>query len=74
MLLGLASEGTSTVSVGLRGFGDEKSPSESRGVLSDRRLGISHRRMVEVPLAVHNRWSSMTTILLIPSQECFVES
>ena len=51
MLLSLASGRTSTVSVGLRGFGDGKSPSESRGVLRDRLLGISHRRMVKVPLA-----------------------
>ena len=53
MLLGLASGGTSAVSVGVRGFGDGKSPSESRGVLRDRRLGISHRWMAKVPLAAH---------------------
>lgn len=34
-------------------LGDGKSPSESRSVLRDRRLGISHRRMVKAPLAVH---------------------
>ena len=37
--------------------------------LTDRRWGTVHRLMLECPEAVHTRLSSMTIILLIPSDD-----